>query len=160
MSWITENRPVKNLYVGGENMRKMIILLIVFVILLSCGPGQAFADVSINNQIKDGEGNPVISGSSAGQNDGYSLILSTGDQYSITMPNRYAYFQPVSMYIDAPGDHSIYVYRELDCDKEKLMPFAYEGMRVTAVAEQKNGDTYLTCIVYRDENYRLYTASI
>ena len=136
-------------------MKKPLALLFALALLLSCGIGPASADVHINNQIKNGEGGTVIAGSVAGQKSGLELILSTGDQHIISMPNRYAYIQPVSMYVEAPGGHSVYVYRELKCDKEKLMPFAYHGMRVTAVAEQRQGDTALTCIVYRDENYSL-----
>ncbi len=137
-------------------MKRTLSLLFVFVLLLTGCIGQALADVSINNQIKDGTGNAVTPGPGLPQKSGLELILATGDQYQITMPNTYSYIQPVSMYIDAPGDHSIYVYKELDCDKEKLMPFAYEGMRVTAVAEQMKDKTALTCIVYPDENYRLH----
>ncbi len=139
-------------------MKKMLSLLIVSALLLGCIPGQVFADVMINNQIKNGEDNTVIASSAPIRESGFDLILSTGDQYTITMPSYYAYIQPISMYVDAPGNHSIYVYRDLCCDKEKLMPFAYEGMRVTAVAEQKNKDgvTKMTCIVYRDELFRLH----
>lgn len=137
-------------------MKKTVSLLFAFVMLLTCCIGQTFADVHINNQIKNGEGNTVIAGAPVKQESGLEMILSTGDQYRISMPNTYSYIQPVSMYVAAPGEHSIYVYRDLKCDKEKLMPFAYHGMRVTAVAEQKSGDTGLTCIVYRDENYQLH----
>ena len=137
-------------------MKKILSLLIVSVLLLSCFPGQVFADVMINNQIKNGENSAAIVNSSTAQISGFDMIMSTGDQNTISMPNFYAYIQPVTMYVDAPGDHSIYVYRDLSCDKEKLMPFAYEGMRVMAVAEQKakDGITRMTCIVYRDEHYR------
>lgn len=137
-------------------MKRALSLLFVFTLLLTCGLGETFAEVQINNQFKNGEGNPLVVGTTPRQEHGLELILSTGDQYVITMPNTYSYITPLSMYVDAPGDHSIYVYKDLDCDKEKLMPFAYEGMRVTAVAEQKNEKTNLTCIVYRDENYRLH----
>ena len=135
-------------------MKKLLSLLLSAVMLISCGAGLAFAEAHINNQIKGGEGN-IVSGTPVIQENGLELILSTGDQYTVTMPNPYSYITPVSMYVDAPADHSIYVYRGLECDREKLMPFAYEGMRVTAVAEQSNGQTALTCIVYRDEDYRL-----
>ena len=110
----------------------------------------------INNQIKGSEGNTVVIDSAGSHQRGLDLVLSTGDQNTIDMPNLHAYIQPVQMYVDAPGDHSIYVYQGLKLDKEKLMPFAYEGQRVTAVADQKYGDTDLTCIVYRDEFYRLH----
>ena len=142
-------------------MKKMLSLLLMFVLLAACLPGQVFADVminnEINNQIKNGEGNTFIVSPAPSRESGYEMIVSTGDQYIINMPNYYAYIQPISMYVDAPGDHSIYVYQELDCDKEKLQPFAFEGMRVTAVAEQKaeDGITAMSCIVYRDESFRL-----
>ena len=136
-------------------MRVFSALLVLLLLAAGCA-AQAFADVHINNQIKGSDGNTVVTGSADRQERGIDLVLSTGDQYTITMPNLHSYIQPIAMYIDAPGDHSVYVYKELNCDKKKLMPFAYEGERVTAVAEEKYGDTYLTCIVYRDENYRLH----
>ena len=136
-------------------MRVFSALLVLLLLAAGCA-AQAFADVHINNQIKGSDGNTVVTGSADRQERGLDLVLSTGDQYTITMPNLHSYIQPIAMYIDAPGDHSVYVYKELNCDKKKLMPFAYEGERVTAVAEEKYGDTYLTCIVYRDENYRLH----
>ena len=145
-------KPKEN---GEMKMKRILSLLFVFVTLLTCGFGQSSAEVRINNQMKNGEGSNVIVNSPERQESGLQLILSTGDQNRITMPNTYSYIQPESMYVDAPGNHSIYVYRDLECDKEKLMPFAYEGMRVTAVAKQKNGKTDLSCIVYRDENYKL-----
>ena len=135
-------------------MKKIISLLAVFALLFSCGFGQSFAEVRINNQLKDGEGSNVIVTSPEKQESGLQMILSTGDQSRIAMPNLYSYIQPESLYIDAPGGHSVYVYRDLKCDKEKLMPFAYEGMRVTAVARENNGEADLSCIVYRDENYQ------
>ncbi len=137
-------------------MKKTLSLLFAFALLLTCCLGHAFAEVHINNQMKDGEGNQVIVGSPGKQENGLQMILSTGDQFRIIMPSAYSYIQPASVYVDAPGDHSIYVYRELKTDKEKLMPFAYEGMRVTEVARQRNGDTDFSCIVYRDENYTLH----
>lgn len=137
-------------------MKKILSLLFVFAQLLTCGVGQAFAEVRINNQMKDGEGSSIVVNSPDKQQSGLQMILSTGDQYRIAMPDPYSYIPPESAYIDAPGDHSVYVYRDLKCDKEKLMPFAYEGMRVTAVARQSNGQTGLSCIVYRDENYVLH----
>ena len=130
--------------------------LLVLALLATGFPGLASADVRINNQIKGSEGNTVVIDSAGSHQRGLDLILSTGDQNTIDMPNLHAYIQPVQMYVDAPGDHSIYVYQGLKLDKEKLMPFAYEGQRVTAVADQKYGDTDLTCIVYRDEFYRLH----
>ena len=136
-------------------MRVFSALLVLLLLATGCA-AQAFADVHINNQIKGNDGNTVVTGSADRQERGLDLVLSTGDQYTITMPNLHSYIQPIAMYIDAPGDHSVYVYKELNCDKKKIMPFAYEGERVTAVAEEKYGDTYLTCIVYRDENYRLH----
>ncbi len=130
--------------------------LLVLALLATGFPGLASADVRINNQIKGSEGNTVVIDSAGSHQRGLDLVLSTGDQNTIDMPNLHAYIQPVQMYVDAPGDHSIYVYQGLKLDKEKLMPFAYEGQRVTAVADQKYGDTDLTCIVYRDEFYRLH----
>ena len=137
-------------------MIRVFSALLVLLLLITGCIAQAFADVQINNQMKGSDGNTVVTGSANRQERGLDLVLSTGDQYAITMPNLHSYIQPIAMYIDAPGDHSVYVYKELNCDKKKLMPFAYEGERVTAVAEEKYGDTYLTCIVYRDENYKLH----
>lgn len=134
---------------------RMISAVLVFVLLVTGCSGLAFAEVRINNQIKGSEENTVVIGSAGSQQRGLDLVLSTGDQNTIDMPNLHAYVPPAQMYVDAPGDHSIYVYQGLALDKKKLMPFAYEGQRVTAVAEQTAGDTALTCIVYRDENYRL-----
>ena len=141
---------------GKKKMKKTLSLLFAFSLLLTCGYGQTFAEVRINNQMKDGEGSNIVVNTPGWQESGIQMILSTGDQYRIIMPDPYSYIQPESMYIDAPGDHSVYVYRDLKCNKEKLMPFAYEGMRVTAVARQKSGQTDLSCIVYRDENYQLH----
>ena len=135
---------------------RLCSLLMAMILLQSSSAGSAFAQTQINNQMKTGDTGTVIVSATPSPVQGIDLILSTGDQFSITMPNRASYITPVSMYVDAPGDHSIYVYQDLKCDKEELMPFAYEGMRVTAVAEQVYEKTYLTCIVYRDENYRLH----
>ena len=136
-------------------MKRTLSLLFVCILLFNCGFGQAFAEVLINNQMKDGDGSTIIASPSDKQENGLQMILSTGDQVRIAMPDPYSYIRPESVYVDAPGDHSIYVYRDLKCDKEKLMPFVYEGMRVTEVARQSNGQTCLSCIVYRDEEYHL-----
>ena len=139
----------------GCIQRAFSALLVLALLATGCS-GLASADVRINNQIKGSEGNTVVIGSADSHQRGLDLVLSTGDQNTIDMPNIRTYIQPAQMYVDAPGDHSIYVYQGLALDKKKLMPFAYEGQRVTAVAEQTAGDTALTCIVYRDENYRLH----
>lgn len=147
----------RNIFAWNQtSLPQMISALLALILLVACIPGQAFADVRINNQIKRSEGNTGLNGAAGSRQPGLDLILSTGDQNTIDMPNFHAYIQPAEMYVDAPGDHSIYVYKGLERDKKKLMPFAYEGQRVTAVAEQTVGDTWLTCIVYRDENYRLH----
>ena len=137
---------------------RWIIIVWILALLVTGFPSRASADVRINNQIEGSEGNTVVIESADSHQRGFDLVLSTGDQNTIDMPNLHAYIQPVQMYVDAPGDHSIYVYQGLELDKKKLMPFAYEGQRVTAVAEQKSksGDTALTCIVYRDEKYRMH----
>lgn len=147
----------RNTFVRNQTgLPQLISVLLVLILLVTGISGQAFADVRINNQIKENGGNTVVIGSAGSGQPGLDLVLSTGDQNTIDMPNLHAYIQPVEMYVDAPGDHSIYVYQGLKRDKNKLMPFAYEGQRVTAVAEQTVGDTGLTCIVYRDETYRLH----
>lgn len=139
-----------------QSIIKKTLLLLLAVCLLSCGTLQCLAEPEISNRIIGGDGNNVVVSPAAGQDDGLELILSTGEQNVIAMPNFYSYRQPTEMYIDAPGDHSVYVYRDLTCDREKLMPFAFEGQRVTEVARQHNGQTELSCIVYRDEDYRLH----
>lgn len=137
-------------------MKRLLAVFIALLLLMPCGITQVYADIIINNQIKNEQDNTVITGTAVDHKSGIELLLSTGDQNTIAMPSIYSYIQPTDLYVDALGNHSIYVYKELNCDKKKLMPFAYEGMRVTAIAEQKYGDTAMTCIVYRDENYRLH----
>ena len=147
----------RNTFAQNQSCFPRVLSTLLVLSLLAAGcSGLAFAEVRINNQIKGSEGDTVVIGSADSQQRGLDLVLSTGDQNTIDMPNIHAYIQPAQMYVDAPGDHSIYVYQGLKLDKKRLMPFAYEGQRVTAVAEQTAGDTALTCIVYRDENYRLH----
>ena len=146
----------RNIFAQNQSCFPRVLSTLLVLSLLAAGcSGLAFAEVRINNQIKGSEGDTVVIGSADSQQRGLDLVLSTGDQNTIDMPNIRTYIQPAQMYVDAPGDHSIYVYQGLALDKKKLMPFAYEGQRVTAVAEQTAGDTALTCIVYRDEYYRL-----
>ena len=58
-------------------MKKTLSLLFAFALLLTCCLGHAFAEVHINNQMKDGEGNQVIVGSPGKQENGLQMILST-----------------------------------------------------------------------------------
>ena len=106
----------------GIAMKKTISLLAVFALLFSCGFGQSFAEVRINNQLKDGEGSNVIVTSPEKQESGLQMILSTGDQSRIAMPSLYSYIQPESLYIDAPGGHSVYVYRDLNAIRKSSCP--------------------------------------
>ena len=95
-------------------------LLVLSLLAAGCS-GLAFAEVRINNQIKGSEGDTVVIGSTDSQQRGLDLVLSTGDQNTIDMPNIHAYIQPAQMYVDAPGDHSIYVYQGLKLDKKKIV---------------------------------------
>ena len=66
-------------------------------LLFSCGLGQAFAEVLINNQMKDGDGSTIIANPSAKQENGLQMILSTGDQVRIAMPDPNSYIRPESV---------------------------------------------------------------
>ena len=67
---------------------------------------------------------------------GVELIRETGDQTQIVIPSYRSYLEtPAVQYIDAPKNHSIYVYKGLDIDIDKpndteaLMPYAHEGLK-------------------------------
>ena len=88
---------------------------------------------------------------------GIDLIRETGDQDEIIKPSYHSYFETAQLrYIDAPKNHSVYVYKGLDTDidkpdaKEYLMPFAYEGQMILEVAREQG----MSCIIYHDRNFR------
>ncbi|MCR5230285.1 MAG: hypothetical protein K6D03_09175, partial [Solobacterium sp.] len=68
------------------------------------------------------------------------------------------YEHPVVRFVDAPKNHSIYVYKDpnidlsKDVDQKDIMPYAHEGLKVQVVAEQ-NG---MSCIVYSDRKFQLH----
>ena len=133
-------------------MKKIFTALFAILLIASLSV-TAFADGGIVNRIAGaGDTQPAAS---AGQS-GMELIRQTGDQDEIVKPNYRSYFDvPQTRYIDAPKNHSVYVYKGLDTDIDKpeatefLMPFAYEGQKVLEVAREQG----MSCIIYRDRKF-------
>ncbi|MBQ9662718.1 MAG: hypothetical protein IJV40_06165 [Oscillospiraceae bacterium] len=127
-------------------MKRMISLLcaVLLLVSLSC---TAVAAPAINNSIKGQDSQS--SGLPGDYRNGLQAILDTGDGSKITLPESGSYFSTFyTMYIDAPKNNSVYVYRDLTANKNQTMPVAYQGIRVLALAEEKG----LTCIVYHDHD--------
>ena len=135
------------------NFRKCAAFICILALLASFTV--AFADNGINNQIIIPAGsNPQAGGGAAYQN-GLRLIRDTGDGERITLPKSNSYLdEPEVLYVNAPKKHSIYAYQLPKADKNKLMAFAYHGIRVLAVAVQ---DVF-TCIIYNDNKNNSHAA--
>lgn len=119
------------------------IFAVIFIATLSI---TAFADTGINNAIK---GENTVQTVGTVYASGADLIRATGDQEKITMPNYEDYFDyPAVRYVDAPKNHSIYVYKSTDTNG-KTMPSAHDGLKVLEVAQRKG----MSCIVYHDREF-------
>ena len=130
-------------------MKKVLVTILACVILMTSYT-VAFADTEISNTIK---GQSVPLQPSQTTESGVDLIRSTGDQNVIKMPDTNSYlYVPEYMYIDAMQDHSVYVYKKTDGNKDNIMPFAYEGEKVVVVAVQGG----MSCIVYYDEDFIMH----
>lgn len=133
-------------------MKKIFTALFAILLIASLSV-TAFADNGIVNRISGmNDTRPAPSGGLSGM----ELIRQTGDQDEIVKPNYRSYFDvPETRYIDAPLNHSVYVYKGLDTDIDKpeateyLMPFAYEGLMVVEVAREQG----MSCIIYRDRKF-------
>ena len=80
----------RNTFVRNQiGLPQLISVLLVLILLVTGIPGRAFADVRINNQIKESGGNTVVIGSAGSGQPGLDLVLSTGDQNTIDMPKRW-----------------------------------------------------------------------
>ena len=133
-------------------MKKIFTTLFAILLIASLSV-TAFADTGIVNVIA---GMNDTQPAAAGRESGMELIRQTGDQDEIVKPNYRSYFDvPQVRYIDAPKNHSVYVYKGLDTDIDKpeateyLMPFAYEGLKVLEVAREQG----MSCIIYRDSKF-------
>ena len=127
-------------------MNKIFTALFAILLIASLSV-TAFADTGIVNVIA---GMNDTQPAAAGRESGMELIRQTGDQDEIVKPNYRSYFDvPQVRYIDAPKNHSVYVYKGLDTDIDKpeaaeyLMPFAYEGLKVLEVAREQG----MSCII-------------
>ena len=136
---------------------KKIITTLCTIILIASMSATAFAAPAITNSII-GEQAPTVPVASM-TITGYDLIRETGDQDEIVMPMYRSYLEaPEIRYINAPKDHSVYVYKGLNTNvdkeesRESLMPFAHEGLQVLLVACEKG----MSCIIYRDRQFRLH----
>ena len=132
---------------------QLLAMFCLAITLLSL-PVSAFADSGISNRIiGDADSQTGVMASVPGPD----LIRTTGDQGKIVMPRYQDYYEhPVVRFVDAPKNHSIYVYKDpnidlsRDVDQEDMMPYAHEGMKVQVVAEQNS----MRCIIYSDRNYQ------
>lgn len=100
---------------------------------------------------------PSESVSTAGREipEGIHLIMATGEQNRIGMPDdNYCFSTIQPMYIDAPGDHSVYVYWDVFGKRPRSDVYAYEGMKVYSVATSANG--IYNCIVFSDQRFRYH----
>ncbi len=129
------------------------VAALCLAVLLSI-PASAFADSGISNHVI-GDTDPQTRGMAS--TPGPDLIRMTGDQGKIVMPRYQDYYEhPVVRFVDAPKNHSIYVYKDpnidlsKDVDQKDIMPYAHEGMRMQVVAEQCG----MSCIIYSDRNCR------
>lgn len=88
--------------------------------------------------------------------NGFRAIVGTGEQNRITMPDEDNYFSTIQpLYIDAPKNHSVYVYWDEFGRRTRSDIYAYEGMKVYAVADSKAG-THI-CIVFSDQQFNYHT---
>ena len=78
----------RNIFAQNQSCFPRVLSTLLVLSLLAAGcSGLAFAEVRINNQIKGSEGDTVVIGSADSQQRGLDLVLSTGDQNTIDMPN-------------------------------------------------------------------------
>ena len=133
-------------------MKKIFTALFAILLIASLSV-TAFADTVIVNSISGVNGTQTAA---AVRESGAELIRQTGDQDEIVKPNYHSYFEvPQVRYIDAPKNHSIYVYKGLDIDIDKpdateyLMPYVYEGQKVLEVAREQG----MSCIIYCDRKF-------
>ena len=120
-----------------------IISMLALVSILASVPATAFADPGINNQIVSPNPDATVFKS----NGAIEAMKAMGYDKLITMPKSESFFDEVeAKYVDAPKDHSVYMYKNLNKNKDDGLPFAFEGMRVAAVAEQED----MTCLMYLD----------
>lgn len=126
------------------------ISALLFVVIFTSLSLTAYADTGINNTIK-GTGNIPTTSVTAGK----KLLLTASNAKKIDQPNASDYFtEPFSMYVNAPKEHSVFVYDTWEATDVDKIGTTYHGGRVTVLAE--HGEFY--CILFRTEEYELKAA--
>ena len=115
----------------------------VILLLIATFPAAALADVK--NEIK-GSANSSSSYNGSGR-PSVQDIIATGDDRTIVLPGSGSYFSSYqTMYINAPKGHSVKAYRK-PANEGNLQPYAYHGVRVTLLAEEKG----FSCVLYHSD---------
>ena len=112
---------------------------------------------------------PVLASAEDTGSAGQRAIEATGDQKYIQMPESDNYLDEFqTKYIDVesvltmkpngkvtPLWHSAPVERKPDRKGGLQMPFAFQGSKVTVVAEKNDGKRDYSCIIYQTSDYRM-----
>ena len=134
-------------------MKKHLSRLIAFLLALAVftsAPIYAFADSGISNSIKGSGTTPKTSAAT-----GKSLFFTASNAKTIDQPNAADYCSsPFYMYVNAPKEHSVYVYDTWAATEINNIGTTYHGGRVTVLAEHGN----FSCILFRTWKYELKVA--
>lgn len=131
-----------------KHLSKLIAAILILAVFTSM-PLAAFADAGVNNSIK-GSGGTVTS-VAAGKN----LFFTATNAKTVEQPNAADYYtKPYSMYINAPKEHSVYIYDSWEGQSVNNIGTTYHGGRVTVLAE--HGD--YSCILFYTAKYELKVA--
>ena len=144
-------RPIfyEEIFIMKKHLTRLLAFLL-FVATLASMPLTGYADTGINNTIKGTSNKPTTS-VAAGKN----LLLTASNAKKIDHPNASDYFaEPFPMYVNAPKEHSVYVYDTWEAADVDQIGTTYHGGRVTVLAE--HGEFY--CILFHTETYELKAA--
>lgn len=107
----------------------------------------AFAD----KPYSDSDGGTLYSGSSD-DTSAREMLKMASNYKEIELPKSSDYFpEYFSMYIDAPKEHSVYVYKAPAAKESTRFDTAFHGSRVYVVAEHDD----LLCLLYFTKDYKL-----
>lgn len=121
---------------------KPALALLCTLALLLCLPAPALAAGPLN-QIKDAGADGAQTAPAA------SDILNTEGGDKVQLPGAASYYSSfVPGYIDAEGQHSVYVYKRPQAASGEQQPYAFHGSRVLVLAEEGG----LSCVLYHDKD--------
>ena len=132
-----------------KRLSGLIAFLLVLAVIASL-PVSAFADAGINNSIKGGGSVPRTAAAT-----GKNLFFTASNAKDVDQPHAADYCTtPYYMYINAPREHSVYVYDTWAATEVNNIGTTYHAGRVTVLAEHGN----FCCILFHTWKYELKVA--